>query len=152
MNITLPAHSDPCHAVVVYDGSRYVEEHLIDRKQCGDELCVDAYLGFAEARFEHSPSNVRGDKVGYEYRAVARLDGIWHAYDITSPTLGLPELVKCCGKEEACSAPADTVEVTDPCPVDRVKEAASQDDAQPKAVNADESLTPATNAKSRTRR
>lgn len=148
MKLVLPAHSEPCHVVVVYDGDRYVEEICQNRKQSGDEIDVAKYVELKEARFEHAPADGWGNKQPYEYRAVARLDGVWHAYDVTSPTLGLPELPKCCKKEKA----ACTGEVTDPCPVDRVEEAASQDDAQPKAVKADESLAPATTQKqSRTR-
>ena len=140
MKLQLPAHSEPCHVIVVYDGDRYIAEICQDRKQLGDFVDVAEYLGLKEPRFEHAPADARGSKQGYEYRAIARLDGIWYAYDITSPTLGLPELAKCC-------------EVTDPCPVDRVEEAASQEDTQPTAENADESLAPATTQhKSRTRR
>jgi hypothetical protein len=128
--------------VVVYDGDRYIEEHCFNRKQLGDYLDVSKYVNLKEARFEHAPADCWGNKQPYEYRAVARLDGVWHVYDVTSKTLGLPELAK----------PTCTSKVTDPCPVDRVEEAASQDDAQPKAEKADESLSPATTLKSRTRR
>lgn len=143
MKLLLPAHSEPCHIVTVYDEDRYIEEIGFDRKLLGDTLDVSKYRDLKEARFEHAPGNLRCEKQSYEYRAIARLDGIWYAYDVTSPTLGLPELAK-----PTCSS-----EVTDPCPVDRVEEAASQDDAQPLAEKADDTLSPADHAKkSRNRR
>jgi hypothetical protein len=146
MKLLLPAHSEPCHVVTVYDGDRYVEEVGFDRKQLGDVLDVSKYCDLKEARFEHAPGDLRCEKQSYEYRAIARLDGIWYAYDVTSPTLGLPALEEAC-EHESCSAPTCSSEVTDPCPVDRVEEAASQDDARPTAEKADATLAPADHAK-----
>jgi len=128
----------------VYDGDRYVEEIGFDRKQLGDVIDVSKYRDLKEARFEHAPADLWGNRQSYEYRAIARLDGIWYAYDVKSPTLGLPALAEC-GHKEPCAE--CTVEVTDPCPVDRVEEAASQDDARPTAEKADKSLAPATTQK-----
>lgn len=149
MNIILPAHAESCHSVTVYDGDRYMEEQLIERRQHGDEFDTSPYAHYKEARFEHSASNVKGDKQPYEYRAVARMDGIWYTYDPLGKCWGLPELAAdChCGPKEGCSnCPPD--KITETCPAD--EEVSCQDD--PQSQPTDESLTPATaNKKSRTR-
>lgn len=152
MNIQLPAHSEPCHSVTVYDGDRYMEEQLLDRRQCGDVLDVSKYEHFKEARFEHSASNLRGDKQAYEYRTVARIDGIWFTYDPLGKCWGLPELAHECAPKGACpQCPPDKITETRPADVEEVS---CQEDPQSKPHDADESLTPATpvkEKKSRTR-
>jgi len=40
MKLQLPAHSEPCHVIVVYDGDRYIAEICQDRKQLGDFVDV----------------------------------------------------------------------------------------------------------------
>lgn len=152
--ILLPSHSEACHSVTVHDGDRYQCEVLFDRKLHGDSFDVSPYVGLKEARFEHSPATLRGEKQPYEYRAIARIDGIWHVYDPTAKCWGLPELeVKpCCGEGEACSAPdcTGTPKITDPYPADG-EDAVGQEDSQLKAEVASESLAPAKEKKSRTR-
>jgi len=138
MILTLPPHSNKCHSLTVYSGERYIEEHLIEREYFGDDIDIEGYAGLKDARFEHSPADERGNKEAPEYRAIARADGIWHAYDITAKNLGLPDL-------------APETKITDPHPVDGL-ESDGQDDAQPEVVEAAESLIPASDKKSRTRR
>lgn len=141
MKILLPDHSLTCHAIIVYDGNRYIEEHLITRTPHGDYLDVSAYSG-NDIRLEHSASDVRGNKQPPQYRAIARLDGIWYPYDIVSPTWGLPALPK------AEVAP----EITGSHPADG-SDSVGQDDTQSEDEAPAKSLTPATDEKkSRTRR
>ena len=149
MKIQLPAHSEPCHSITVYDGDRYMEEQLLDRRVCGNELDVSKYAHYKEARFEHSASNLRGDKQGYEYRAVARIDGIWFTYDPLGKCWGLPELAHECSPKGECPK-CPPAQVT--CPAD-VEEVSCQEDPQSKPKHSVESLTPANvkEKKSRTR-
>lgn len=137
MKILLPDHSEACHCITVYDGVRYVCEHLVDRKILGNEFDVAPYVGLKEARFEHAPANLRGGKQPYEYRAIARMDGVFYPYNPTAPNWGLPALAE--------------PEVTNLHPAD-VQDAKAQEATQPEAKKS-ESLAPASDKekKSRTR-
>jgi len=154
--ILLPGHSEACHSVTIYDGDRYQCEVLSDRKINGDYFDISDYVGYKEARFEHSAATLRGDKQAYEYRSVARIDGIWYPYDPVAPAWGLPvlEVKPCCGEGEACSAEDCTgePEITGPYPADG-KDADGQEDSQSTVEVASESLAPAKiEKKSRTAR
>lgn len=110
MKLLLPSHSEPCHSVVVYDGAEYVEDILQQATRGDDYLDVSKYLHLSDPRFEHSPASLRGERQPPEYRAIARLDGIWYPYNEDDPDFGLPPL-----------------KVTDPRPADEL-EADGQDD------------------------
>jgi hypothetical protein len=140
MKILLPDHSEKCHSITVHNGARYIEEHLMTRTPKGDYLDVTAYEG-DDIRLEHSPADVRGTKQPPQYRAIARLDGIWYPYDITAPAWGLPVLAKAETKPE----------ITDLHPADGL-DSDCQDDTQSEGETPAESLTPAKEKKSRTSR
>lgn len=138
--ILLPAHSEPCHSITVHDGVRYIEEILQSASKGNDYLDASPYADLKDARFEHSAANPRGDKQPPEYRAICRLDGVWHPYNIQDvKNFGLPALEV---KEE----------ITDPHPADGL-DSDGQDDTQSEDVEESaESLTPAKEPKSRTSR